>query len=99
VALLLAIVVASAMLAAADLRTINVLGGHLSFSVLSFASAAASRAAMAAWKDFCAGIRTDEDLVADINAAFDVDGMLASWHLLLYKRVAADVVSVEGLIA
>lgn len=78
VALLLAVVVASAMLAAANFRTVDVLGGHLSFSVLPLAPAAASRAAMTAWKDFCAGIRTDEFLVADINAAFNVNGMIAS---------------------
>lgn len=99
VALLLTIVVASAMLAAADLRTIDVLDSFLSFTILCFTLAATAWTAVAAWKNLRAGIRTDKLLVSDIDAAFDLDDMVASWYLLLYKYFAAYTVSVEGLVA
>lgn len=97
-ALSVTVVIASAILPAADLHTTDVLGDRLPFSVLSLACAAAPGTAMATRKDLCTGIRTDELLVADIDATFDVEGMLASWHLLLYKHFAADTVSVKGLV-
>ena len=98
VAFSVTVMIASAMLAATDLRTVGVLGGHLPFCVLSLACAAAARTAMATRKDLCAGIRTDKLLVTDISAAFDVDGVPAPWHLLLHKHFATDTVSVKGLV-